>query len=174
MEPTVELAINSSTGTHKIEIVFDTERYALEPSEAARLGADLSTVLAFTLGGSAATEEEPKRISAARLSSVPASVSAEVDEDTEPEVDEEEEEHEPVVPKVVWHRREQGSGQYVADLPIKDKRGRKVTALAFQKPNQRGWNVRVGGKVLNDAPLAMKRDAYDLVAKALKEQTLTV
>lgn len=49
MEPTVDLKINSTTGQHKLAVILDQERAELDLDLAAKLAADISTVLSFAL-----------------------------------------------------------------------------------------------------------------------------
>jgi hypothetical protein len=158
MEPTVDLSINSATGNHRIVIVLGEERTPLGLSAAAKLAADISTVISFAMKYATAPDKEDEEITEpARLSSVP-------DRDLDMDADLGTDEHdEPIPAKVVWHRREAGSGQYVADLPGRRK------ALAYQEPNSKGWNVKVGNKKLNRQPLRTKADAYEQVTIYLND-----
>lgn len=89
--PTVDLAINSRTGEHNIEVVFDDTRQALEPASAAQLAADLATVLSFTIQHTTIVTSDALILD------------------------------EPMTAPLVWHRPKVGTRQYVADLGEKGK-----------------------------------------------------
>lgn len=151
MELTVDLTINSATGELGIELVVDGKRGLLESSQAAKLAADLSTVLAFTVAnGTRGTEtvQPGKR---------------KVVSNPEPE-----ENDEAIPARVSWHRgqgREQGS--YVADLGSAGK--------GLIVPDRvKGWNVKIGGKKINQAPISKASQAKELVLQVLQDNPVSV
>lgn len=151
MELTVDLTINSATGELGIELVVDGKRGLLESSQAAKLAADLSTVLAFTVanGGRGIETVQPVQ---------PKTVS-----NSEPE-----DNVEAVPARVAWHRgqgREQGS--YVADLGSAGK--------GLIVPDRvKGWNVKIGGKKINQAPISKASQAKELVLQVLQDNPVSV
>jgi hypothetical protein len=146
MELTVDLTINSATGELGIELVTDGKRVILEASQAAKLAADLATVLAFTVANGRVEEPTTK----------PA-------EDALPT-----ENDESIPARVRWHRgqgREQGS--YVADL------GSAGKGLII--PDRvKGWNVKIGGKRINQAPISKAAQAKELVLQVLQDNPISV
>lgn len=151
MEPTVDLAINSSTGAHRIELVCDQGRFALEPAQAAKLAADLTTVLSFTMRG--ALEELSARSEPAKLVAVP---------DPEPE--------ETAVPRITWHKKLDKQGQTIG---YKTDLAGSGTAEVIPDKNK-GWNLKINGKEINKAPIGKKSQAYELVNQILQTNAMSV
>jgi len=149
MELTVDLTINSATGELGIELVTDGKRVILESSQAAKLAADLATVLAFTVANGNSRVELP-------AAAVPSQVDSAEDSD------------ETVPTRVRWHRgqgREQGS--YVADLGSAGK--------GLIVPDRvKGWNVKIGGKRINQAPISKAAQAKELVLQVLQDNPISV
>jgi hypothetical protein len=150
MELTVDLTINSATGELGIELVVDGKRGLLESSQAAKLAADLATVLAFTVANGPQRVEAPVVMPKAGLNSMP------------------EENDEAIPTRVSWHRgqgREQGS--YVADLGSAGK--------GLIVPDRvKGWNVKIGGKKINQAPISKAAQAKELVLQVLQDNPVSV
>jgi hypothetical protein len=148
MELTVDLTINNATGDLGIELVMDGKREILEASQAAKLAADLATVLAFTVTNGNGRVEQPAE---------PKPVLSTPDESDE------------VIPaRVRWHRgqgRDQGS--YVADL------GSAGKGLIIPD-RMKGWNVKIGGKKINQAPISKAAQAKELVLQVLQDNPITV
>lgn len=148
MELTVDLTINNATGELGIELVTDGKRVILESSQAAKLAADLATVLAFTVANGNSRVEQP----------APRAV-----EDADPT-----ENDETVPARVRWHRgqgRDQGS--YVADL------GSAGKGLIIPD-RMKGWNVKIGGKKINQAPISKAAQAKELVLQVLQDNPISV
>lgn len=149
MELTVDLTINSATGDLGIELSIDGKRMLLESSQAAKLAADLATVLAFTVANGKGRVETP-------------SMSVQAPEATVDEADE------TIPTRVRWHRgqgREQGS--YVADLGSAGK--------GLIVPDRvKGWNVKIGGKRINQAPISKAAQAKELVLQVLQDNPISV
>jgi hypothetical protein len=142
MELTVDLTINSASGALGIELVADGKRLLLEFSQAAKLAADLATVLAFTVAnGSQHVESTPAS----------AAVHPQESEDQAP-------------PRINWHRGTgRQVGQYVADL------GNVGSGVIIPDQNK-GWNVKIGGKKINQAPISKASQAKELVAQVVQQQ----
>jgi hypothetical protein len=151
MELAVDLTINSTTGELGIELSIDGDRKVLESSQAAKLAADLATVLAFTVAnGGVRTESEP------------VSVTTVSDEDSNRELDED---YTP--PRIRWHRGTgRQTGQYVADL------GEVGKGVIIPDQNK-GWNVKIGGKKINSAPISKAAQAKELVYNVLAQRVGT-
>jgi hypothetical protein len=149
MELTVDLTINSATGELGIELVTDGKRVILESSQAAKLAADLATVLAFTVANGNGRVE---------TRSMPVPPQETTVEDTD----------EAIPARVSWHRgqgREQGS--YVADLGSAGK--------GLIVPDRvKGWNVKIGGKKINQAPISKAAQAKELVLQVLQDNPISV
>lgn len=149
MELTVDLTINNATGDLGIELVTDGKRQILEASQAAKLAADLATVLAFTVANGNSRVEMPAEPKLATA-------------DTPDESDE------TIPARVRWHRgqgREQGS--YVADLGSAGK--------GLIVPDRvKGWNVKIGGKKINQAPISKAAQAKELVLQVLQDNPISV
>lgn len=152
MELTVDLTINNATGELGIELVLDGKRVLLESSQAAKLAADLSTVLAFTVANGGAQRVET--VTPEKLKAV---------SNPEPE-----ENDEAIPARVSWHRgqgRDQGS--YVADLGSAGK--------GLIVPDRvKGWNVKIGGKKINQAPISKASQAKELVLQVLQDNPVSV
>lgn len=140
MEPTVDLAINSSTGAHQIELVCDQSRIALEPVQVAKLAADLITVLSLTMRGS--LEVEPDSVS-------------------EPE--------EVSIPRVTWHKKLDNRGQTIGYQT--DFAGAGTAEVTPAK--NKGWNLKINGKEINQAPIGKKSQAYELVNDILHANAMS-
>ena len=148
MELTVDLTINSATGELGIELNINGKRMLLESSQAAKLAADLATVLAFTVANSTQrVDSEPVSVEPA-----PATNSnRELDEDYTP-------------PRIRWHRGTgRQTGQYVADLG-------EVGKGAIIPDKVKGWNVKIAGQKINDAPISKAAQAKELVYNVLAQR----
>lgn len=148
MELTVDLTINSATGALGIELCTDGKRMILESSQAAKLAADLATVLAFTVAnGTQRSEVEPGTAAA----TVEASPEVESEEDSTPT-------------RIQWHRGTgRQAGQYVADLG-------DVGTGAIIPDKVKGWNVKIGGQKINTAPISKKSQAVELVNNVVQQK----
>jgi len=146
MELTVDLTINSATGELGIELCINGNRMLLESSQAAKLAADLATVLAFTVANST------QRADSELVTATPVTNSnRELDEDYTP-------------PRIRWHRGTgRQTGQYVADLG-------EVGKGAIIPDKVKGWNVKIGGQKINDAPISKAAQAKELVYNVLAQQ----
>lgn len=152
MNATVDLAIDSTTGNHRIEVVTAEGRIPLTSADAAKLVADLSTVLSFTM--------RPNAFGPA-LRSVP---------DTE-DVEEEEEVEGTDAPvgNVDWHRVGKGTSKYTADL------GPAGKATLAKARGGKGWDVKINNKVINKSgPIMLARDAKAMVEDMVNESVATV
>jgi hypothetical protein len=149
MEPTVDLVINSATGEHQIELVFDGERRGLAPAHAAKLAADIATVLSFVMH----SKDKPA------LEVVPDIEEPALGEDAED-----------VVPRITWHRTAVGTSRYKAQL------GNGNDATIQPAPGgSKGWDIKINNKKVNkDGPVIRKRDAVALVERIVTDNKIPV
>lgn len=149
MNATVDLAIDSATGYHRIEVVTDKGRIPLTSADAAKLVADLSTVLSFTMRPNA-------------LTLTTADPDIEVDED-----DEEVEGTDAPVGRVDWHRSGKGTSKYTADL------GSVGKATLAPSRGGKGWDVKINNRVINKSgPVMLARDAKAMVEDMVRESAV--
>jgi len=128
MTPTVDLLIDKKTDEQTIEVVFGNRRFPLAPWQAARLSADLSTILAFAINPDSVEETRP----------APKTRQAQPEQNTDQ--------------PLAWHRV--ATGKY---------RTKWLSTTVETFKGDSGWNVKIGGKIVNDGPLASKRAAVELV-----------
>lgn len=134
MLPTVDLAIDGTSGQHTIELVA-ADRLKLSVAQAAALMADLATVINFvTLNPNGLFK--------------PTNGSANGVNDRDLEMDRK---------RLTWHRDGIGTSKYVTQL----ENGTKVATQPAKTGN--GWNIIINKKIVNDAPIAKKADAQELV-----------
>jgi hypothetical protein len=112
----------------------------ITPVEAVRLASDLLTAAALALGDTVPIGTPPVVQPARKLRAVRKSTAAEVAEN---------------VGRLTWHREGKGSSSYVTELA----NGTEVRTVLGRK----GWDIKVGDTVINNAPIAKKADALALV-----------
>lgn len=148
MNATVDLAIDSTTGNHRIEVVTDEGRIPLTSADAAKLVADLSTVLSFTM--------RPNVLERTALSTVDPDVEEEEVEDTDTPVG-----------RVDWHRSGKGTSKYTADL------GSVGKATLAPSRGGKGWDVKINNRVINKSgPIMLARDAKAMVEDMVRENVV--
>jgi hypothetical protein len=174
MNTTVDLEINEATGEHKIILVKDGERWPLGVSEAAKLQADVASVVAFSLEGAPAIRlvsgesiirsPYPERMKLKSVTPEPEEEepTEDLDEDTENDVDEDFD----APPRLKWHRVGTGMSTYQTVLPS----GKKVQTK--KSANGQGWDVYRDKKKVNTAPIGSKRAAALWVEQELRKKDL--
>lgn len=150
MELTVDLTINNATGELGIELVIDGARKVLESSQAAKLAADLATVLAFTVANGGFRNEVEPVMATTAISETDSNRELDDDEYTPP--------------RIQWHRGTgRQAGQYIADLG-------EVGKGAIIPDKIKGWNVKIGGQKINSAPISKKSQAVELVNNVVQQK----
>lgn len=161
-EATVDLDINTETGQQEMILVLDGSRRPISPPRAARLAADLSTVLGFVVD-----KEVPQSVK----DYIANNGSEQEEEDTQDETERPQlraVEDDTELPRIKWHRVGKGQSKYQAELPDGSK------ALTYPSPTGKGWNVKIGSRKINSAPISLKREAYELVARVVSSNLSNV
>lgn len=148
MSATVELVMDLTEQRHKIGLVTPHDRVEMTPDEVAVLITDLSTGMNLAL--TTTIKPELKAASNGHQPAKPAAKRGRGRPRKQVEL-----------PKLKWHRP-QGPGYYVAELP----HGAKAEVEGSLKE---GWTVVINGQEVNNAPVAKKEMAYELVNDALRQ-----
>jgi len=148
MSATVELVMDLTEQRHKIGLVTPHDRVEMTPDEVAVLITDLSTGMNLAL--TTTIKPELKAASNGHKTAKPAAKRGRGRPRKQVEL-----------PKLKWHRP-QGPGYYVAELP----HGAKAEVEGSLKE---GWTVVINGQEVNNAPVAKKEMAYELVNDALRQ-----
>jgi len=137
---TVDVIYNNKNDETVFEVVLGNRKQSLNLGEAAKLAADLTTAIAFVINPDSIQQQHPvTKAKQVQRSRKPVAAAVPAENTSEP---------------LEWHRVGTGASRYRANWL-------GTTVETFK--NATGWNIKVGGKIVNDAPISSKRAAVEFV-----------